>query len=1015
MDVENLAKELILKNMTPEQQMAVLDSVRQSVTQAKEVQKRKIGENVDLVVQALKKIESDIRSRFDDVGFAIEKRVASIKDGRDGTNGKDGRDGKDGKNGRDGAKGDRGDAGQNGRDGVDGVDGVSVTSARIDFDGSLIIALSSGVELNVGEVVAPDLAERIKVITNGGGTSQSVLDTLASLQTQINNLIPSQTGNAGKFLTTNGTALSWATGGGGLAYQGTWNASTNTPTLASSTGTNGYYYIVATAGSTNLNGITDWQVGDWLLFNGTVWQKIDQSETLQFVTSADSSVTVTTTGSTADLAVYTAPRLISQVRNETGATLTKGTVVYISGASGNKATVSKAICTSDATSAQTFGLIFADIANNQNGYAILSGDLAGLDTSAFAAGTQLYLSSTTAGSYTSTKQYAPNHLVYIGVVTRSHATQGSIEVRIQNGYEMDELHNVSAQNPSNGQVLIYNASTSLWEKNTLTDGAGISITEGAGSITIANSGVLSAIAGTGISVSGATGNVTITNSAPDQTVVLTGAGTTSITGTYPNFTITSNDAYSGTVTSVTGTSPVASSGGNSPAISLASGYGDTQNPYASKTANYVLAAPNGTAGVPTFRAIVAADIPTLNQNTTGSAATVTTTISSGAVATTQTAGDNSTKVATTAYVNTITGTSGITGFKNRIINGAMVIDQRNAGASVTPANNGYSLDRWKYYSTQASKVSIQQNAGSVTPPSGFKNYLGVTSLSAYSVLSTDYFAITQGIEGFNIADFGYGASGASTVTLSFWVRSSLTGTFGGSITNDAANYAYPFTYTISAANTWEQKSITITGATSGTWLSTNGAGIQLIFGLGAGSTYSGTAGSWAGANYVSATGATSVVGTNGATWYVTGVQLEKGSTATSFDYRPYGTELALCQRYYEKSFAIDTAPANGVYSMGYIGYVCYADQWVFAAPTILFKVTKRATPTITYYGTSSNKWQINDNSNNWIDYAAIGQFQATIGTYTTGFSTGVHNNGNSGYAIGSARMIRGDWVASSEL
>ena len=607
MDVENLAKELILKNMTPEQQMAVLDSVRQSVAQAKEVQKRKIGENVDLVVQALKKIEADIRSRYDDVGNAIEKRVASIKDGRDGKDGKDGRDGKDGKAGRDGAKGDKGDAGRDGRDGVDGVDGVSVTSARIDFDGSLIIALSSGVELNVGEVVAPDLAERIKVITNGGGTSQSVLDTLASLQTQINNLIPSQTGNAGKFLTTNGTALSWASVAGGLSYQGTWNASTNTPTLASSTGTNGYYYIVATAGSTNLNGITDWQVGDWLMFNGTVWQKIDQSETLQFVTSADSSVTVTTTGSTADLAVYTAPRLISQVRNETGATLTKGTVVYISGASGNKATVSKAICTSDATSAQTFGLIFADIANNQNGYAILSGDLAGLDTSAFAAGTQLYLSATTAGAYTSTKQYAPNHLVYIGVVTRSHVNQGSIEVRIQNGYEMDELHNVSAQTPSNGHVLIWNASTSLWESHAITAGTAIGITNGAGSITVNNTGVTSAVAGTGISVSGATGAVTITNSAPDQTVALTagtgistsgtypnftitnsapdqtvaltagtgittsgtypnftitnsapdktvaltGAGTTSITGTYPNFTITSNDQYSGTVTSIT--------------------------------------------------------------------------------------------------------------------------------------------------------------------------------------------------------------------------------------------------------------------------------------------------------------------------------------------------------------------------------------------------------------------------------------------------------------------------------
>lgn len=531
MDVESLAKQLILQNMTPEQQQAVLDSVRASLQEARSNQKRRVSENVGMVVDALKKIEADIRAKYDDLGNKITARVNSIRDGRDGVNGSDGRDGQDGRPGRDGAQGPAGPAGRDGVNGVDGQDGVSVTDAKIDFDGSLVISLSNGREINVGEVVAPDLAEKIKVITNGGGTSQYVLDTLASLQTQINNLIPSQTGNAGKFLTTNGSVLSWASVAGGLSYQGTWNASTNTPTLASGTGTNGYYYVVATAGSTNLDGITDWQIGDWLLFNGTAWQKIDQSELVTSVASADASVTVTTTGSAVDLAVYSSPRLIAQVRNETGATLTKGTVVYISGAAGNKATVTKAIATSDATSAQTFGLIAADISNNQNGYAIISGEIAGLDTSAFTAGAQLYLSSTTAGAYTSTKQYAPNHLVYVGVVTRSHVNQGTIEVRIQNGYEMDELHNVSAQNPTNGQVLIYNESTSLWEKHTLTAGTGISVTNGAGSITVANT-------------------------SPDQTVALTGAGTTSISGTYPNFTITSNDQYTGTVTSVGGTGTV---------------------------------------------------------------------------------------------------------------------------------------------------------------------------------------------------------------------------------------------------------------------------------------------------------------------------------------------------------------------------------------------------------------------------------------------------------------------------
>ena len=242
-----------------------------------------------------------------------------------------------------------------------------------------------------------------------------------------------------------------------------------------------------------------------------------------------------------------------------------------------------------------------------------------------------------------------------------------------------------------------------------------------------------------------------------------------------------------------------------------------------------------------------------------------------------------------------------TGFKNRIINGAMVIDQRNAGASITPTSGQYSVDRWAASLTQASKFSMQQNAGGLTGtnlPTGFKNYLGITSLSSYPIVSSDIFAFSQAIEGFNTADLGWGAAGASAVTLSFWVRSSLTGTFGGSIINAAQNRSYPFSYTISAANTWEQKSITIAGDTTGTWVgATNGAGLYVFLGLGVGSTYSGTAGAWAGSALYSATGATSVVGTNGATFYITGVQLEKGSTATSFDYRPYGTELALCQRY----------------------------------------------------------------------------------------------------------------------
>ena len=297
---------------------------------------------------------------------------------------------------------------------------------------------------------------------------------------------------------------------------------------------------------------------------------------------------------------------------------------------------------------------------------------------------------------------------------------------------------------------------------------------------------------------------------------------------------------------------------------------------------------------------------------------------------------------------TITATSINTnntfGFKNRIINGAMVIDQRNAGASVSITNSSpYTVDRWLGFATQSSKFTVQQNAGSVTPPTGFTNYLGCTSLSAYSVGASETFNIQHKIEGFNTADLMWGTANAKTITLSFWVRSSLTGTFGGALRNGAVDRRYPFSYTISSADTWEQKSITIAGDTTGTWLTNNDTGINLLFSIGTGSSLSGTAGAWTASSVNSVTGAVSVVGTSGATFYITGVQLEVGSTATSFDYRPYGTELHLCQRYYQ-----------ALSGLGWIQGQASRDTATVSYHGIIYRVPMRGVPTGSVTDSTSN-------------------------------------------------------------
>ena len=345
---------------------------------------------------------------------------------------------------------------------------------------------------------------------------------------------------------------------------------------------------------------------------------------------------------------------------------------------------------------------------------------------------------------------------------------------------------------------------------------------------------------------------------------------------------------------------------------------------------------------------------------------------------------------TTVDNGLLSSDSQYTGFKNRIINGAMVIDQRNAGAAVT-ANGAFPVDRFFITNGTDGTFSAQQSTSII--PTGFTHSVGITITSAdTSLTAAQALAYNQRIEGYNVSDLSFGTANAQTVTLSFWVRSSLTGTFGGSLRNSAANRSYPFSYTISVANTWEQKSVTITGDTSGTWLTDSGTGILTTFALGAGVDRSGTAGAWNSNNNASATGAVSVVGTNGATWYITGVQLEKGSTATSFDYRPYGTELSLCQRYYE-TMGADAAS-------GLLAPQGYGTVGIQINQTLMYKVTKRAAPTVTKVGT----WALTNLS---AQPSIFGAGLDNVLFYSNATGTGTayaQNNGGNAYVTISAEL-----------
>ena len=355
----------------------------------------------------------------------------------------------------------------------------------------------------------------------------------------------------------------------------------------------------------------------------------------------------------------------------------------------------------------------------------------------------------------------------------------------------------------------------------------------------------------------------------------------------------------------------------------------------------------------------------------------------------------------TTSTGQILGAGNSTAFKNRIINGGMAIDQRNAGASVTTSslqNTVYTVDRWSYYNDVISKRTIQQS--SVAPP-GFKNSLKVTVIATDTSGPQQF--IRQCIEGYNIADLNWGTANALPVVLSFWVRSSVTGQHGGAIQSVNTDWCFPFAYNINVADTWEYKTINISGPTTGTWGSTNGYGASIQFEHGVGYQKS-PASAWIALNATSSTGSVNLCATNGATWYVTGVQLEVGTQATSFDFRDYGRELILCQRYYWTSNYANVQSAGGAWGAYY--------NTTTANAYAEFPVTMRSAPTVSLTaGNSSgygNTWYVGGITAN----ASLTVTRNNPSVSGVGLELGSSSpNGSLGFFI----VFNGSLTASAEL
>jgi hypothetical protein len=336
--------------------------------------------------------------------------------------------------------------------------------------------------------------------------------------------------------------------------------------------------------------------------------------------------------------------------------------------------------------------------------------------------------------------------------------------------------------------------------------------------------------------------------------------------------------------------------------------------------------------------------------------------------------------------------------KNRIINGAMVISQRN-GTNATTTADDYPVDRFQIANNSAATFSAVQ---STTAPAGFNNsfYFNVTAADS-SVTGADRTFIRHRIEGYNIADLGFGTASAKTITLSAQVYSSVTGTFGGAILNNAEDRSFAFTYSIPVANTWTPISITIAGDTTGTWLTTNSRGMNVLFSLGMGSDLTTAAGSWTAGQYYSATGCTNLISTNGANFYITGVQLEQNTSATPFERRLYNQELANCQRYYY------TIGGENVYNYAGIG-MSYTTTAMYGV-TVPFPVNMRAVPTFSY--SALGNWYFDNGAGTGLTPTAISQ-DAQEGSSKTG---NIRGTVASGFTAGRAVAMAANNTTSARL